>query len=108
MSAHSSSASLSQERLGHFREKHDAYKTLISHIADRLSSADLRSVFWYIDASPKLRTGSALDVLEYLEMAGHFSERNVEHLSHLLKEIKRIDLMNEVDSYSLHYGKLFC
>lgn len=105
MSAYSSSASLNQD-LGHFRERRDAYKTLISRVAERLSSDDLRSIFWYIDAPPKLRNGSALDVLEYLEMAGRFSEKNVQNLSQLLKDIKRVDLMDEVEQYSLHYGKL--
>jgi hypothetical protein len=105
MSAYSSCASLNQERLGHFREKRDAYKSLISRIAERLSPDDLRSLFWLIDAPPKLRNGSALDVLENMEMAGQFSERNVQQLSHLLDKIKRIDLMNEVDDYSMHYGK---
>ena len=107
MSAYSSSASLNQD-LGHFRERHDAYKTLISRVAERLSPGDLRSIFWYIDASPKLRDGSALDVLEYLERAGKFSEKNVQNLSQLLKEIERVDLMEEVDQYSLHYGELPC
>lgn len=96
---------VSQEQLGYSREKRDAYKTLVNHIAEQLQADDLRSIFWYIDAPPKLRLGSALDVLEYLERAGQFSERNVVPLSNLLKEIKRVDLSSKVDSYRVQFGK---
>lgn len=101
----SSVCSSSQERLGLFREKNDAYKALISHIAERLRAEDLRSIFWYIDAAPKLRDGTALDVLENLEMVGKFSRRNVQYLSNLLKGIQRVDLMERVNNYSLQYGR---
>lgn len=91
---------MSQEQPGY-----SSYKTLVSHIAEQLQADDLRSIFWYIDAPPKLRLGSPLDVLEYLERAGQFSERNVVQLSSLLKEIKRVDLSSKVDSYRVQFGE---
>ena len=96
----------SQERLSYFKEKHDAYKSLISRIAEQLRPEDMPSLFWYTDAPPDLRGCSALEVLEHLQRLGKFSEKTtVQYLSQLMKDIKRIDLMKEVDSYSHNYGK---
>lgn len=95
----------SQERLSYFKEKHDAYKSLISLIAEQLSPEDMVCLFWYTDTPPDLRGSSALEVLEHLQRLGNFSEKTtVQYLSQLMKDIKRIDLMKEVDSYSHNFG----
>ena len=85
--------------------RHDAYKALISLIAEKLSAEDLRSLEWHVDAPPKLRTGSALDLLENLQRQGKFSEQVVGNLSELMKKINRMDLMERVDQYKCQYGK---
>lgn len=107
MSVYSSNSGVSEAEPGsYFYQRHDAYKALISQVAGQLGAEDLQSIFWHIDASPKLRNGSALAVLEYLQRAGRFSERNVQFLSELLKKVDRVDLMSTVDDYTVQYGKL--
>lgn len=93
------------ERPGYFGERHDAYKVLIGQVAEQLSVEDLKAVCWHVDAPAKLRSGSALEVLEYLQKAGRFSERVVQFLSDLLEKVGRVDLREKVDAYSLQYGE---
>ena len=63
-------------------------------------------LFWYIDAPETLRVRSALEVLEHLQRLGKFSEKTtVQYLLDLMKNIKRIDLMKEVETYSHNYGE---
>lgn len=107
MSAYSSaftatSMSLEQQ-LELSKRRHEAYKTLISQVADQLREEDMKNIFWQMSTPPKLRTESALNVLEDLERLDTFSERNVHRLSKLLKNINRIDLMNKVDDYNQQY-----
>ena len=99
---------IGEESPSFFKEKHDAYKSLISSIAEQLRPEDLGNIFWYTDAPPDKRSNSALEVLEHLQRLGKFSEKTtVQYLSQLMKDIKRIDLMKEVDSYSHNYGKFW-
>lgn len=96
---------LQEAEPGYFRERHDAYKILISQVAGQLGEEDLKSIFWHIDASPKLRSGSALELLESLQRIGNYSETNVQFLSELLRKVGRMDLMGSVDHYTEQYRK---
>ncbi len=95
---------MGEERLGCVRERHDSYKTLVGHVAEQLTAEESRSIIWHVDAPPKLKDGSALDILEYLERQGKFNELNVVFLSKLLERIGRNDLMEKVNTYSQDYG----
>ena len=98
-------AAYSLERPRYFKEKRDAYKSLISRIAEQLRPDDMTHLFWYIDAPETLRGRTALEVLEHLQRLGKFSETTTVQLLDLMKNIKRIDLMKEVEAYSHNYGQ---
>ena len=89
-------------------ERHSAYKDLISHIAESLTSLDVRNILWHYDLPDKMKEDSALDVLVYLHRRQNslFNECNVGPLEELLNKINQLDLVaSKVKPYEEEFGK---
>ena len=78
--------------------RHAAFRRLISHLSDHLTTEDVAK-FTFIQFIPK-KGVTALDALDYLIRKGEFSPENLEPLVDLLKDVSRSDLVTElVDAY---------
>ena len=88
---HSSSASITT-----VDGRHEAYKALVTEVADSLMEEDVEKIMWLYDIPKKAPKGySPLDVLTNLHKNGKLSENNSNGLGSLLERIKRKDLVEK-------------
>ena len=76
--------------------RYEAYKALITEVADSLMEEDVEKIIWFYDLPRKAARGySPLDVLTNLHKSGKLSENNLDGLESLLERIKRKDLVEK-------------
>ncbi len=78
------------ENLCDYRE---AYKAMITDIADSLTEEDVEKIVWIYDLPRK--TYTPLDALYSLHRTGKLSESDISSLENLLKRIKREDIVEK-------------
>ena len=79
----------------HHKDRSVAYTTLIANIAEQLRPNDVQAISKSENLPDTYPHRTPLEVLHVLEMRGLFSQREIQPLSDLLRNINRNDLVHE-------------
>ena len=85
------------------QNQYSEYKKLLVELSEHLLSEDIQMI--RICRRVPWKVCSALDVLEYMEKDGDFSPTDIQSLAGLLKDIRRNDLVYNLEEYQQKYGK---
>ena len=80
-----------------------AFRKLITTISEHLLPNEVQKCA-FMRQVPRERSATALETLEYLLQNGAFSHSNVEPLVDLLRDIKRHDLNELIESFLQEYS----
>ena len=87
------------------RARARTFKSLVSDLAERLESKDVKKICWQLDLPPSLQEKTALEALMWLVKHGKCSEINIQPLVQLLKDIHREELAGRVETFQNEFGK---